>query len=59
MSKNEKIKEVTCEVVDDLSGELKKSSKKLSDVMVERSLEILSENFDYIISKLKNKIKGV
>lgn len=54
---DEKLKNTTAEVIDDLSNVIKNTSRKFLDACVERSVEIFSEVFDSYAEKTKEKIK--
>jgi hypothetical protein len=56
-SYEEKIKEITINTIDELAYVIKKTSKKIFNVYVERSEEFFSEVFDKYLNKTKNKIK--
>lgn len=55
--KDEKLKETTSEVIDDLSKVIKDTSRKFLDACVERSAEIFSEVLDKYTEKAKEKMK--
>ena len=53
----EKLKQTTCEAVDDLSDSVKKASRHIFDAMVERTAEVFSDLLDSVTSKAKEKVK--
>jgi len=52
----EKLKQTTCEAVDDLSDSVKKVSRTVFDAMVERTAEVFSDLLDSVTSKAKEKM---
>jgi len=55
--REEKLKDKTCEAVDDLGTTVKEASRKIFDAMAERTAEVFSDLFDSITDKAKEKIK--
>lgn len=55
---DEQMKEKTCEVIDGLNSAAKNAFIEMFEICVQRTRDVLSDSFDRISNRVKNKIKG-